>query len=384
MTRRLLPLLSVVFGLEASLYACIAPLLPHYRHEFALTKLAAGLLSGSYPAGIVTGAIVVWRVRGLNPRHVTAVGLAVLGGASAIFGFGTNISVLDAARVLQGFGCGGVWGGGLGWLTRATTTSQRGRAFGYVFGAATFGTVLGPVLGTIATAVSTRAVFGGIGIVAGILALVVMKSKSPTAAGSDDAVTSRELARAPLALSLMVILVSITALGTLTVLIPLRLSGLGGSNFEVGATFLVGSIIATGISPLAGRLSDRNGRFWPIQIGIISGDACLLGLSWTSNSAAIIALAIGYLGWSFNLIAPPVIAFISDSTEFTRWESAIPAIILVAFAGGELTGSIGGSSVATISSDAVTYRVLAGLSLAVLITLRCAKSVPTGKLPTVS
>jgi predicted MFS family arabinose efflux permease len=382
--RRLLPLLSVVFGLEASLYACIAPLLPHYKHDFHLTKLGAGLLTGAYPAGIIAGAMIVWRLRTLDPRRVTATGLVVLGGASLLFGFGSDINLLDGARVLQGIGCGGVWGGGLGWLTRATTTDQRGRAFGFVFGAATFGTVLGPVFGTVATIVSARTVFGAIGLLAGILAVVVAKQRTPAEASAKPVSPIRELSPGSVAMGLTVILVSIAALGTLTVLVPLRLSALGSSNIEVGATFLAGSALATIISPFAGRLSDRKGRFWPIQIGMLSGAACLIGLSWASNPIVVMLLAIGYLGWAFNLIAPPVIAFISDVTEFTNWETAIPAIILVAFAGGELSGSIGGSTLATLSSDAVAYRVLAIAGLTMLVSLRFSKSVDTGNLRTVS
>ena len=57
--RRLVLLLSLLFALEASLFACIAPLLPHYAHEFALSKVEAGLLTGSYPAGVIMGALVV-------------------------------------------------------------------------------------------------------------------------------------------------------------------------------------------------------------------------------------------------------------------------------------------------------------------------------------
>jgi predicted MFS family arabinose efflux permease len=372
--RRLLPLLAVVFGLEASLYACIAPLLPHYRREFGLSKLGAGLLTGAYPAGIVAGAIIVWRVRALNPRHVTSTGLVVLGAASVAFGFGSNIGVLDASRVLQGIGCGGVWGGGLGWLTRATTTDQRGGAFGFVFGAATFGTVLGPVFGTIATAVSTRVVFGAIGLAAGILAVVVASSTLDADGSTENSSPTQVLHRSSVAIGLVVILAAIAALGTVTVLVPLRLNSLGSSDIEVGATFLIGSALATIISPFAGRLSDRKGRFWPIRLGILSGVAFLIGLSWASNVLLVGALAVGYLGWSFNLIAPPVIAFISDVTEFTTWETAIPAIILVAFAGGELIGSIGGSTLATISGDATTYRVLAIAGLATLLLLRRSKS----------
>jgi predicted MFS family arabinose efflux permease len=379
----LLLLLSVVFGLEASLYACIAPLLPHYKHDFDLTKLGAGVLTGAYPAGIIAGAIVVWRLRTLDPRRLTATGLVVLGSASLLFGFGNEIHLLDASRVLQGIGCGGVWGGGLGWLTRATTTEERGRAFGFVFGAATFGTVLGPVFGTIATVVSARAVFGAIGLLAGALAVVIAKQRTP-AATADQAPPIRVVSPGPVAMGLAVILVSIAALGTLTVLVPLRLNSLGSSAIEVGGTFLAGSVLATFVSPLAGRLSDRKGRFWPIQIGMLSGTACLVGLSFVSNSPVIVLLAIGYLGWSFNLIASPVIAFISDVTEFTTWESAIPAIILVAFAGGELVGSVGGSTLATLSSDAVAYRVFALAGVSMLISLRISKSVDTGRLRTAS
>ena len=62
--------------------------------------------------------------------------------------------------------------------------------------------------------------------------------------------------------------------GVLDVLAPLRLHHLGATSVAIGATFLVAAGVESFISPVAGRLSDRRGRFAPFGPALKGGKSC--------------------------------------------------------------------------------------------------------------
>jgi MFS family permease len=368
--RRLVVLLSLLFALEASLFACIAPLLPHYAHEFALSKSAAGLLTGSYPAGVILGAFAVGRARRLNPRTLTLIGLVVFSAATLVFGLGREIVVLDATRVLQGVGCGGIWGGGLAWLAKASTPANRGRSLGVTMGAGTFGTMLGPVIGTIAAAVDPRVVFGGMALVGVVLIPVVLATAAPSSSSGPTASISRVLRNSQLVVCLFVLGVPFLGGGALSVLVPLQLSRVGGTGLEVGATFFLASALGTLVGPLAGTLSDRRGRLLPIRIGISAGIVLVVGLCLLRTLPVVMILTIGYLGCVFGLVSSPAMALQTDLADGTEYEAAVPALQLMAIALADLVGSSAGGALAQVTEDAVTYAALALVGIAALVLLR--------------
>ena len=55
--RRLVLLVSAVIMIDTAFYSAVAPLLPHYVDEFDLSKTSAGLLTASYAAGSLVGAL---------------------------------------------------------------------------------------------------------------------------------------------------------------------------------------------------------------------------------------------------------------------------------------------------------------------------------------
>jgi len=368
--RKLVVLLSLLFALEASLFACIAPLLPHYAHELGLSKAAAGLLTGCYPAGVITGALAVGRLHRQNPRTLTLVGLVIFAAATLVFGLGRSVVVLDAARFCQGIGCGGIWGGGLAWLARASSPSNRGRSLGITMGAATFGTMLGPVIGTVAAVVDPLVVFGSLALVAVLAVPLVFATPAPSSSSGPTASVARILRNRTLAVCLIVLCVTITGGGALSVLVPLQLSRLGGTGFEVGATFFLASAAGTLISPLAGSLSDRRGRPVPIRIGLVLGIVLLIGLCELHALALVMILTIGYLGCVFGLVSAPTMALLTDLTERTEFAAVIPSAQLIAFSLGDLVGSSAGAALAQATRDAATYATLAVLSLGALLAFR--------------
>ena len=52
--RRLLLLVGAIVFVDTMFFSAITPLLPHYAERFDLSKTSAGILSGSYAAGVLS------------------------------------------------------------------------------------------------------------------------------------------------------------------------------------------------------------------------------------------------------------------------------------------------------------------------------------------
>src|SRR5882672_7230764 len=97
--RRLLLLVAVLVFVDTMLYAALTPLLPHFAHEFGLSKLGAGMLVAAYPAGALVGGLPGGAVAArLGPRRAVLVGLVSMGLASLGFAFAGSFWTLFAAR----------------------------------------------------------------------------------------------------------------------------------------------------------------------------------------------------------------------------------------------------------------------------------------------
>src|SRR6188508_2497912 len=108
------------------LYSALVPLLPHYKHEFGLSKSAAGLLVAAYAAGALAaalpGGIAAARY---GPRRAMLIGIALMGVASLGFGFAGDAWTLGISRFAQGVGGSLAWAGALTWLIAASPVTRR-------------------------------------------------------------------------------------------------------------------------------------------------------------------------------------------------------------------------------------------------------------------
>ena len=368
--RRLVLLVSAVIMIDTAFYSAVAPLLPHYVDELDLSKSEAGILTGSYAAGSLVGAIPGgWLAGRWGVKPTTIAGLAGLAFSSLVFAFAQEVWLLDAARFAQGLAGSCTWAAGFAWIVERAPPERRGELIGTPLAAAIAGTLVGPVLGTLADEIGPEPVFCGVALAAMLLA--VPASREPARGGeAADLRRVTAAARMPaIQLGVWLVLLPALAAGVLNVLIPLRMDELGAASVAIGATYLVAAALEAILSPIVGRISDRRGRLVPIRFGLIAGASLLIVIP-IPESAAVVAVLFVCVALADGAFWTPAMALLSDEIERARVQQGYAfAFTNIAWSAGQLLGNGGGSALAEATADWVSYAAVALLFVVTFATL---------------
>ncbi len=365
-------LIRVLLLFESAMYSAITPVLPHYAHVLGASKPAVGILTASYPAGIIPGSLIgAWVATRTGVRRTSLIGLLLFAVSIAGFGFGTNIVTLDALRFIQGAGCGFIWGGGLTWVITVAPRERRGEMLGSVMGAAIFGTLIGPVLGILAVTVGTGPVFAVVGVSALGLAAWTARHPEPVrrAASTETNSPLRDIARSRLIrLGSWLILLEAATIGATSALLPLRLARFGAHTIVVGVVFLLASLMSMAVSAPIGRTVDRRGAGTPLCVGLAL-TAILMALLPLPHSAVLLAIvAVIALGGPLTAYTIPALTVITDTSERLGIPLVVATMLLnLAWAFGEVIGAPAAANLSQATSDAVP---LLALSAIMVLTLR--------------
>jgi MFS family permease len=364
--RRLLILASAMVFLDVAFYAAIAPLLPHYVDELDLSEAAAGILSASYAAGTLAGALPGSFVASrIGPRRTVIIGLGMLGLASLAFGLVHHIALLDSARFVQGVGGSMIWAGALTWLVTAAPEEKRGSVIGSALGVAVAGALLGPALGALAESIGTGVVFGSVLVVA--VGLGIAAWRTPEQAVGEPQSPREVLAvlrSRPVVVASIFVGVPSLMFGVIEVLGPLRMNALGGGGAAIAAAFIAGAAIESASAPLAGRFSDRNGRRGPYVVGMTICALSMLVLAAAGALGVVVAsLLLSSIG--AGICFAPAMALISDVAENSTLHQAFAAgLSNLAWASGQVLGGVGGGVIANATGYAVASIAVAALLMA--------------------
>ena len=369
--RRLFLLVAAVVLVDTMFFAAITPLLPHYVDELGLSKTSAGILSASYAAGTLLGALPGgWLSARIGSKPTLLVGLALMSASSLVFAFGESVVVLDAARFVQGLGGACSWAAGMAWLLAVAPRDRRGALIGSAIAAAIFGIMLGPALGGAATVAGDEAVFSGVAVAGLGLAAWGWATPAPGAPLEPSLRALRAAFRRPdLVAGVWLVLLPALFAGVLEVLAPLRLDELGMSGVEVGAVFVVAAVAEAALSPIVGRASDSRGRLTPIRAGLAGAVVAAIALPLPGESLLAAAAIVGTVAALAGFWAP-AFALVSDVAEEAGLDQAL-AIGLgnLAWAGGHVAGGAAGGGLADATSDAVPYALLSLLCALTLFAL---------------
>lgn len=366
--RRLLVLVSSIIFLDAMLFTALTPLVPHYAHEFGLSKAEAGLLVGAFGAGALVGGIPGGIIAArFGPKRAVVGGLLLLGLASFAFAAAGTAVTLGAARFVQGLSSTTTWAGALGWLTIGAPREQRGEVIGTAFGAAVFGALLGPMLGGVADVLGIRASFIVVGLIALAFAAFAAVPHAPTEELSTAGGLRRAIADQRFLGGLWLNTLPALLFGMLAVLAPLALDAHGWSPFAIAFVFFAAGLVEVVINPLLGRASDRVGRLLPIRIALAASVVVAVALA-AASQPAVIAILVCAAGISFGGFYTPGMALTSHRAEVAGLAQGMAfGLMNSAWALGNVTGPTVGGALADASGDAAPYLVGAVLCAVTLV-----------------
>jgi MFS family permease len=353
--RRLLILASAMVFFDVAFYAAIAPLLPDYVSQFGLSKAEAGVLASAYAAGTLLASLPAGLVATrVGPRRTVIAGLLLLGASSVVFGFGSEIGVLDAARFAQGISGALIWSGALTWLITTAPPERRGSVIGTALGTAIAGALVGPLIGALAAELGTDFVFSGVLAIAIVLA--AFASRLPEVGTPERQPLSEvvmTMTSRPILTATAFVAIPSLMFGAVEVLVPLRIHELGGGGLVIASGFIAAAALEAALAPVMGRYSDRFGRRIPFVVGIGICAWAMIGIAAAGALAPMLgALILGSLG--AGLCFAPALATLSETAEASGLHQGFAAgLSNMAWAVGQMVGALVGGGAAS----AVGYTV---------------------------
>lgn len=378
--RRLLALTCTIVLVDTIFHGALVPLVPRLSAELDLSKLAVGVLTGAFGAGVLAGSIpggyLTFRV-GAKPAAL--IGLAIFSLTSLAFGFAGSQTTLVLARFGEGFGSALSWVAAFTWVVNRASGERRGEVIGTLLSAAVVGALLGPVLGSAAAAFGIPLAFGAMAALgAGIFVWIALEEAPAADRERRFLPMMHAVLRPRFAGGLWLISLSPLVFGALTVLVPLELGGLGWGAAAVGGVFLAGAAAEAVAQPLIGRWTDRAGWRIPVLVGLLGSVAALLVFPW-ADTPVLLAPLVVFGAVAFNASVTPGTALFSRGAEGAGVDQAVVfGATNLTWASGSALGPPMAGLLAGLGGDALSYLFLAAVcsvTLAVVVARRPA----TGK-----
>jgi MFS family permease len=154
------------------------------------------------------------------------------------------------------------------------------------------------------------------------------------------------------------------------VLAPLRLNQLGATAAVIGATFLISAALESGLSPLAGRLSDRRGALLPIRIALSAAVAVSLLVPVLPSASSLVALLIVGMP-AYGALFAPATALLSAGVQSLEINQGLGfGFANLAWACGQALAASVAGVLAQVTSDIVPFALLSACCLVTLVALR--------------
>lgn len=352
------PIILVLAGLDAAGYSIIAPVLPQISDATSSGPAVMGALVATFPAGMLFGFIIAAPgiARG-RTRSVLAVSLLVIAVGCVGFVAADDLAVYFGARLLMGFGSGGLWMG----LTFAALEHSPGDEYAgmsRMLAAYSVGSVIGPALGALG---GVRGPFAAYFVLvlagAGLALMLVPPAQRRVFSADRSALRARGFW-----ISCGAVLFAVIALGIIEGVLPLHFDSRLGQA-EIGGLFAGLAFVLAGGAIAAGQLRPRV----VVPVGVV---LTVVGIAWAgfadSVPAWIAALVVTGIGFSFAETGSVGILFDAVGTERIVTAMIVWSQIGIA---GYLIGPLAGGGVAEGLSFAWIGLVplAAAVALAVLV-----------------
>jgi MFS family permease len=279
----------------------VMPLRALYAREIGASSVDVGLMAISFLlASFAVTPAMGWLADRMGPRNVLGFSLLTYGWLLAAYVPVTSPGALIALRALEGVSAAGVLTPARALMNTLAPPDRYGEALGLVSTARTVGILAGPAVGTLlASGVGYTPAFLAASGVLTLTALAVFIVLRP-----HTNVTSKAAAPAPafsngftgpLALAYGLALVLAWPQGVTPAIWSLYMQDRGASLPLIGLSFTTFALAASALAPLAGRISDRYGRWRPILAGLVLAAVvyCVYSLRLPPGWIIVLALVEG-------------------------------------------------------------------------------------------
>jgi len=279
----------------------VMPLRALYARDIGASSVQVGLMATSFLlASFVVTPAIGWLSDRMGPRIVLGVSLLTYAWLLVAYVPVTSPGALIALRALEGVSAAGVLTPARVLMNTVSPPDRYGEALGLVSTARTVGILAGPAVGTLlASGFGYTPSFLAAGGVLTLSALGVFIVLRPHTDATPRAATPTPVFSSgftgPLALAYGLAVVLAWPQGVTPAIWRLYMQDRGASLLLIGLSFTTFALAASALAPLAGRISDRYGRWRPILAGLALSGAvyCVYGLRLPPGWIVALALVEG-------------------------------------------------------------------------------------------
>ncbi len=286
-------LLIIIVGLSFLGLGFVMPLRALYGRQVGATSVEIGAMSFSFLlAGFLATPFIGWLTDRVSYRNILAVGLVLHMAVVLTYIIIQKPLPLIALRAVEGIAAAAVLPPARALMNSTAPRTRQGEALGLISAAQTFGILIGPAVGAfLASQTGYAPSFLIAGIPLGVAAAVTFFLLPPIRSQSPEQLQNQlvELGRReqrgpkerreelvslfsrPLALAYVLQFIFYIANGVAVSIWSLYMLDRGASLPVIGLSYTTFALPIVLIAPIAGRLSDRYGRYWLMLLGLLLG-----------------------------------------------------------------------------------------------------------------
>jgi MFS family permease len=270
-------LLAAIVGGSFMGLGFIMPLRAIYARSVGSSSVEIGLMTSAYLLASVLSAPFIGRLTDrLGATRLLWVGLLCHALIVVAYLQAHSAWLLIVLRAAEGISAAAVIPPARALVNRLAPASRQGEALGLLGAAQEAGILLGPVAGTILASQAgytpSFLIGGGVmllGAVAAFCFLPRSRPVTPAVYGRRSGLGAVGTFTRPLKLAYTLTTVMALPHGVMMALWTIYMLDRGASLPLIGLTYTAAALPALFVSPLAGRWSDRYGRYWPIVLSFL-------------------------------------------------------------------------------------------------------------------
>jgi MFS family permease len=295
-------MLAIIVGVSFLGLGLVMPLRALYGRQIGASSTEIGLMTISFLlAGFLASPGVGWLADRFGYKNVLWIGLLMHAALMLAYIPVQDPLVLIALRAVEGVAAVSVLPSTRAIMNTLAPRTRQGEALGLLSAAQTTGILIGPALGALLASqagyVLSFIIAGAPLFLAALITVLFLPAPGQNDAGDNEkaAAVFRELFSRPLLLTYILQGVLMLTNGVVMAIWSIYMLDRGASLPLIGLSYTTFALPIIFIAPLAGRLSDRFGRYWPFLLGLllIGVVFCLYSLPLTPWAIVCISMLEG-------------------------------------------------------------------------------------------